>query len=112
LTPISESTGSQFAMSPRWRDPPDQRSLPYLIELLALPAAMSILLVFFYVVRGSVQHGERLRLAMAERSAATYHCNSLGSAQGTNTCLRQLNAPAVAGVAQPVLLVAAEAPLR
>ncbi len=112
MTTLSESTGSQFTMSPLWRVPPDQRSLPYLIELLAVLAAISILLVFIQVVRSSVQQGDRLRLAMTVRSAATHHCNSLNGAGAAGICLQQLNAPGAADPAPKLVQVSAAAPLK
>ncbi len=92
--------GPLFKAAPWWGRPPARPGIPYLSESLAALVAVSLLLLFFFVVRGSVAQGERLRVAMATHSAATHHCNSLAALGSGEACLRLLNATANAGVAQ------------
>ncbi len=112
MTSLSENTGLQFATPPRWSYRSVRRGIPYLMESLAVLAALAILLAFFQVVQGSVLQGERLRAAMAVHSAATYPCNSLASTGAADTCLQQLRAPAIAGHPQTLVLVSAAARLK
>ena len=110
MSSLSENAAEQFAMSPRWRNPPVRRGMTHLMEWLAALVALAILLTFFQVVRGAVLHGERLHLAMGERSAAMYRCNSLADAGAAETCRRQLIAPAIAKHTPTVALVSAAPP--
>jgi hypothetical protein len=115
LTTIRETAGLQFAMSPLWSTRsvrPVRRGMPYLVEALAALVALSLLLAFFQVVRGSVLQGERLRQVMAAHSAATYQCHSLATKGAADACLRQLNASVNSGQMQSMLLVSAAAPVN
>ncbi len=100
----SPAGSSPFKVSPWWPQAPAPRFKPYVLEVLAALVAVALLVAFSQVVHHSVLRGEQLRQAVAARSAATQHCNSLGAIGSGATCLRLLNAPAVAGDAQGTTL--------
>jgi hypothetical protein len=107
VTSLSENTGLQFTLSPRWHHPPVSRGMRYLQESLAVLAALAILLAFFHVVQGSVRQGNELRAAMAAHSAATYQCNALASTGAADICRQQLNAPTIPSHSPTLVLVSA-----
>ncbi len=91
---------SPFKVSPWWPKAPAPQFKPYVLEALVAVVALGLLLAFFQVVHQSVLRGEQLRQAVAVHSAATHHCKSLAALGSGDACLRLLNAPATAGLAQ------------
>ena len=120
MTPISEdfpwklAPHSRFGLAhrkplPWWRRPAAPRALPILMELLAILVALSVLFVFYQVVRNSVIQGDLQREAMAERALAIHHCNNLSASGAGASCLMRLKA-AAAPVPTPIIAAAAPGP--
>lgn len=67
------------------------RGWPLVVAILAL---MGMLLVFHYVVRGSLQQSELRQKAEALHARALWRCNNLQGRAVSDTCLSRVNAEA------------------
>lgn len=73
---------------------PDQPRSPGLPLIGAILALLAMLLVFHYVVRGSLQQSELRHKAVAVHAQAIWRCNNLQGREVSGTCLVQASAEA------------------
>lgn len=73
---------------------PDQRRSPGWLLIGAILALLAMLLVFHYVVRGSLWQSELRHKAVAVHAQAIWRCNNLQGREVSGACLLQASAEA------------------
>ncbi|MDP3701522.1 MAG: hypothetical protein Q8R72_11535 [Hylemonella sp.] len=72
----------------------DQRRSPGWLLISAILAVLTLLLVFHYVVRGSLRQSESRHKALAVHAQASWRCNNLQGREVSSTCHLQASAEA------------------